>query len=94
MDNAPAVALLKATHDFPCPYVFKIIARSEAGFVPAVVAVVQDELACESIVPCSWRESSGGRHISVTVQPRMENAEQVLAIYGRLLRLPGVLFLF
>jgi putative lipoic acid-binding regulatory protein len=94
MDELPAIELLESTHTFPGPYMFKVIGRSERGFVARTVAAVREELAEEVDPPFSVRETTSGRHIAVTVQPTVESAEQVLAVYRRLRRLVGLIFLF
>jgi putative lipoic acid-binding regulatory protein len=39
VDNLPSAELLENTHEFPGPYMFKVIGRSDDGFVALVVAV-------------------------------------------------------
>jgi putative lipoic acid-binding regulatory protein len=41
----------------------------------------------------SLREARGGRHIAITIEPLLERAEQVLAIYDRLKVLEGIVML-
>ena len=94
MDNLPSVELLSDTHEFPCPYMFKVIGRSGDGFVALVVAAIREELEGEVDPPYRVRETSGGRHIAVTVEPQVQNAWEVLAVYQRLGQLPGIEYLF
>ncbi len=94
MDNLPSAELLADTHEFPCPYVFKVIGRSRDGFVALVVAAIREELEEEVDPPYRVRETAAGRHIAVTVEPQVQNAWEVLAVYQRLGQLPGIEYLF
>lgn len=91
--NVPPLDLLKQTHNFPGPYVFKAIGSVEAGFAARVVAGVREELSQETDPPHRMRQSSSGRHVSVTLEPTVENAEQILAIYERIASMPGLIVL-
>ncbi len=84
MDNLPAIALLEANHTFPGPYIFKAIGLVENGFVARVVAAVRDEMGAAVDPPFRVRETAGGRHVSVTLEPIVETAQQVLMIYRRI----------
>jgi hypothetical protein len=92
--SLPTIELLEKTHAFPCPYMFKIIGKAEEGFLARVVAVVREELLLEFDPPYSVREAVGGRHLSVTLEPLVQSAQQVLAIYRRLGVLDGVVMMF
>lgn len=94
MRTLPTFELLEKTHAFPCPYLFKIIGKAEQGFAARVVAAVREELLIETDPPFHLREAVGGRHISVTVEPTVQSAHQVLAIYRRLGALDGLVMLF
>lgn len=93
MGQLPSVELLEAYHQFPCPYMFKAIGRVENGFIARVVAAVRDELAFTADPPYHVRQSVGGRHVSVTMEPRLENPHQVLAVYQRLKGIAGLVML-
>jgi putative lipoic acid-binding regulatory protein len=94
MADVPPIELLESTHQFPGPYMFKAIGKVDNGFVARVVAAVRDELKVEIDPPFSVRQSVGGRHISVTLEPKVESAEQVLAVYRRLSNTEGMVLLF
>lgn len=94
MNHLPSVELLENTHQFPGPYTFKVIGRVEAGFVARTVAAVRDQLDGEVDPPYRTRETSGGRHIAVTLEPQVQNAWEVIAIYQRLSLLAGLEYLF
>jgi hypothetical protein len=76
--------LLESSHTFPGPYTFKVIGKAEGGFMARAVAAVREELALDADPPFSTRESVGGRHIAVTLEPHIQSAGQVLAVYRRL----------
>jgi len=89
VDNLPSAELIENTHEFPGPYMFKVIGRSGDGFVALVVAAVR-----EVDPPYRVRETAAGRHIAVTVEPQVQNAWEVLAVYQRLGQLPGLEYVF
>lgn len=84
MSNMPKIELLEKTHVFPGPYMFKVIGRAKNGFLARVVAAVRSELDDDLDPPYRTRETSGGQYMSITLQPTVQNAEQVLSIYRRL----------
>jgi putative lipoic acid-binding regulatory protein len=92
--SMPNFDLLEKTHEFPCPYVFKIIGKGEEGFPARVVAIVREELRSETDPPYTVREAVGGRHLAITLEPVVQSAQQIVAIYGRLSVLDGVVMLF
>jgi putative lipoic acid-binding regulatory protein len=92
--SLPTLDLLEQTHAFPCPYLFKIIGKPDRGFLARVVAVVREELTEEADPPFRVREAIGGRHLSVTIEPFVQSADQVLAIYRRLGGLEGLVMMF
>jgi putative lipoic acid-binding regulatory protein len=94
MEHLPAIELLESTHQFPGPYMFKVIGRVDNGFVARVVAAVREELAEEQDPPFSVRQAVGGRHVAVTLQPRLQSAHQVLAVYRRVRSLAGLVVLW
>jgi putative lipoic acid-binding regulatory protein len=87
------IELLERTHTFPGPYMFKVIGRNEDEFVARVLAAAQAELVAGTQVPYSVRETAGGRHISVTLEPTVQTVHEVLAIYRRLRVLVGLVML-
>jgi putative lipoic acid-binding regulatory protein len=94
MDSPGAIELLQANHSFPGPYLFKVIGRQERGFVARVVAAVREEMAEPVDPPYKVRETAGGRHVSVTLEPVMQTAEQVLAVYRRIRSVAGIVVLW
>jgi putative lipoic acid-binding regulatory protein len=73
---------------------FKVIGRVDNGFVARVVAAVREELAENIDPPFTVRQATGGRHVAVTLQPELQSAEQVLAVYRRVQSLAGLVFLW
>jgi uncharacterized protein len=94
MDDLPAIELLEANHHFPGPYLFKVIGKVENGFVARVVAAVRDELGDAVDPPFRVRETPGGRHVSVTLEPIVQTAQQVLMVYKRIRRMAGLVILW
>ena len=93
-NSLPNLDLLEKTHTFPGPYLFKIIGKADQGFLARVIAVVREELVIEADPPYRLREAVGGRHLSITLEPPVQSAQQVVAIYRRLGALDGVVMLF
>ncbi len=93
MTHRLSIDLLEKTHRFPGTYTFKVIGKVENGFAARVVAAVRDELDHEADPPFRLREAVGGRHVSVTVEPRVQTAQQVLDIYRRIQRMAGLVML-
>lgn len=94
MGELPSIALLESTHTFPGPYIFKVIGRTDVGFVARTVAAVRDALGDAEDPPYRTREAVGGRHIAITLEPRVQTAQQVLAVYRRLRPLAGLVMLW
>lgn len=93
MGELPAIELLEATHQFPGKFMFKAIGRSENGFAARVVAAVRDELANDADPPFRLRHTANGRHVAVTVEPTVQRVEQVLAVFRRIKRIPGLVMM-
>lgn len=93
MGDMPSIELLEKTHQFPGPFMFKAIGRVENGFVARVVAAVRDALEFEVDPPYRCREAAGGRHVSVTLEPTVQTAAQVLAVYRRIRTIGGLVIL-
>lgn len=94
MGEARTLALLESTHTFPGPYTFKVIGRTDLGFVARTVAAVRDALNEPEDPPYRVRESVGGRHTAVTLEPIVQTAQQVLAVYRRLSSTAGLVMLW
>jgi putative lipoic acid-binding regulatory protein len=93
VEQRASIELLEKTHRFPGPYMFKAIGRVENGFMARVVAAVRDELADPVDPPYKFREAAGGRHVSVTLEPTVQTADQVLAVYRRIRTVRGLVML-
>jgi putative lipoic acid-binding regulatory protein len=94
MDRLASIELLERTHTFPGPYMFKAIGKIERGFVARVVAGVRDALDAGTDPPFRVRETANGKHVSVTVEPVVQSAEQVLAVYRRIQTTAGLIMLW
>jgi putative lipoic acid-binding regulatory protein len=94
MYDQSSIELLEATHDFPGPYMFKMVGRVDNGFVARVVAAVREELHAGNDPPYHSRHTASGSHVSVTVEPKVETADQVLSIYRRVREINGLIMLW
>ena len=91
--RAESLNLLNETHDFPAYIMFKVIGKNVDGFSGRVVASIRDTLQMEVDPHFRSRTTAGERHISVTVEPEVQSAEQVLAVYEKLRHIEGVVML-
>ncbi len=93
MNQLPSIELLEFTHEFPCQYIFKVIGKAEDGFVSRVVAAVREQLNRDADPVYRFRETSGGRHVSITLEPFFQSAEEVMSVYGCLQGITGLVML-
>ncbi len=94
MNEFPSVELLEDTHQFPGHYMFKVIGKADNGFIARAVAAVREELFLDEDPPYYVREPRSGRHVAVTLEPLVRDAEQVLSVYRALIQLDGLLLLW
>jgi putative lipoic acid-binding regulatory protein len=87
------IDLLNQTHCFPTRFTFKVIGLNRETLLSEVVTCVRSEMSYEDPPEYSVREARGGRHIAITIEPLLDQAEQVLAIYDRLMKLEGIVML-
>ena len=85
-----SIDLLNGTHTFPCPVMVKVIGRNDDAFINSVVSAIREQLELSFDPPIQKREAKGGRHVSVTIEPTFENAEEVLQAYERIRHIDGV----
>jgi len=93
-DNRPSVELLESTHPFPGSYTIKAIGLAGDDFEQRVVAAVSEHLAAASDLDYSIRATRGGRHIALTLDINVQNAEQVRSIYAEIRDVRGLSLLF
>lgn len=93
MDNVPSTDLLESSHSFPGVYQIKAIGRDSEGFEAKVVEAVVAELTSTAELDYSVRGTPGGRHIAVTLDIKVQTAEQVRLIYTRIQAIDGLLLL-
>lgn len=84
---------LNAVHNFPEDYEFKVIGPNDVAFVARVTQTVVNVMGKDTDISLRTRESSSKNHLSVTVECKIEKAEQVIEIYSVLKQLEGVKFM-
>jgi len=94
MDHCPSLELLESTHFFPGVYQIKAIGTTDDAFAERLVGSVVSELATPSELDYSVRTTPGGRHVAVTLDITVQNAEQVRRIYATIRELKGLTLLF
>ncbi len=89
-DREAALALLRSQHQFPGPYIFRVVVRPEAstGVVSGVGAAVGER---GRIARVEERQSRGGKYISLHLHAELASAEVVLDVYEVIAGLDGVL---
>ncbi len=93
-DREQTLEKLRSVHDFPGPYLFKVIGPNASEFVASVVQSIVNVVGADVTPSVDTRESSAGNHLSVSVTIEVQNAEQVLDIYDILSSLEGAKFVF
>lgn len=91
--NDTFIERLEEAHEFPGPYTFKVIGGQTDGFVELVLATVQGELKLVESPQHSLKRTPNGRHVSITIDLRVESASQVATLYDRLQSMDEVRFL-
>lgn len=94
MYKIPFIDLLESNHTFPGPYMFKVIGLAERGFAARVVAMVREELALDVDPPFFIRQKGEGKHVAVTLEPSVRDAQQVIDIYKKLSTMEGLVMLW
>lgn len=78
--------LLDEQHEWPCRYTFKFIVPKEKIEDLKILFVGED-------INFSFKDSSGGKYISLTVEIRLHNSDAVLAIYQKASAIDGIISL-
>ena len=93
MDPRPSLELLDSAHVFPGVYKFKAIGDGANHFEERVISAVRSEVGDQAAIAHTVRSTKGGRHVSLTLDVDVQNAEQVHLIYAKIRDLDGLLLL-
>lgn len=93
MNHLPPQELLDATHTFPGRFSFKAIGRANDDFALRVVAAVRATLEQDFDAPYALRETAGGRHVAVTIEPWVESSRQVIDVFAAIRGVEGIVML-
>lgn len=93
-DHRPSVERLEAAHGFPGMYQIKAIGEAGENFAARVIEAVVQELDSPDDLTHSLRTTQGGNHVALTLDLRVQTAEQVRTIYARIHELKGLVLLF
>jgi putative lipoic acid-binding regulatory protein len=93
VDHRPSVERLESAHQFPGTYQIKAIGDAGEDFTSRVISAVLEELAAPEDLTHSVRTTQGGHHVAVTLDLRVQSAEQVRTIYNRIHELKGLILL-
>ncbi len=94
MPDLPSVELLEQTHAFPGVYMFKAIGVDDHTFSGRVVATVREELNDDHEPSIRINKTASGRHVCVTIEPHVVDAQHVLAIYEKIYALDGLVMVW
>lgn len=87
----PPIELLKAHHQFPGPFVFKVVGQTGVLKEAELTTLVQAHAIHSRVL--SSRESSGGKHIAITIEALVKTPEDVHEIYRNLHKAEGLIML-
>ncbi len=73
--HLPPLELLTDTHSFPGPYTFKVVGTTGVLQEAAILTALEPHSKGARVM--SVRQSSGGKHVSITVEARVVNAQAV-----------------
>lgn len=91
MDSWEARELIESTHSFPCNYIFKVVGYHRNQFTDRVLDATREVVGGAMTIKHSTRETRSGKHISVTIEPYLDESDQVLAIYEKIRELDDVI---
>ncbi|GAB7022778.1 DUF493 family protein [Salidesulfovibrio brasiliensis] len=83
-DRDKFMETLDEHHEWPCPFIFKFIMPTES--LP-----VFEERFPET--EYSLKESKSGKYTSVTMEPHVCSAEEVVKVYEKAADIPGIMSL-
>lgn len=84
MSHGNLLHLLESTHSFPGTYMFKVVGYQRNDFVERVLDAAREVIGGAIPVEYRTRATDSGRHISVTLEPFVDDSDQVLEIYEQL----------
>lgn len=84
-----SIELLESTHEFPGPYTIKVFGPHSQDFLDRVRDTTRAVLMGGEF-DLSFRSSSKGTHGCATVDAQVEDAQQVILLYGELANIDGV----
>jgi putative lipoic acid-binding regulatory protein len=93
MSNLPPKDLLQEMHSFPGRFTFKAIGLSDDDFALRVIAIVRSTLRQDFDAPYELRETTGRRHVAVTVEPWVDSPEQVIDVFAAIRTVEGLVML-
>ncbi len=84
---------LNDVHSFPGEYMFKIIGTNSSEFVTQIIQACINAVGPGSSPKVTTRESSGGKHVSITLTVAVDDAESVLRVYDMMAGIEGIKFI-
>ena len=91
MSKMPSIEVLEAHHDFPCEYTIKAIGSADDDFIGRVVVAVQTGIDSDTPPDYTLKETSGGKHVSLTFEWCAASAEQVIEVYKEINVVDGLI---
>ena len=82
--------LLDMVHSFPCEFLIKVIGAAENDFINRVITAIISAEVAETDINYTSRETSGGRHASVSITIIAQSSDHVMSIYAAIRTVEGV----
>ena len=92
-NSLPPQDLLDKMHQFPGPFVFKAIGRPDGEFAARIVSIVRLTLEQDFDAPFQVRETTSGRHISVTIEPYVQSSQEVINVFNAIREIDGLVMM-
>lgn len=93
MDQNLPPDLLDASHAFPGVFRIKAIGSVDNDFEGRILGAVKAALDSPEALEFSVRKTADGRHVALTLDVTVQDAEHVRTIYARIREQEGILFL-
>lgn len=81
MEYWKARDLIDSVHQFPGTYMFKVVGWQRNDFVERVLSAAREVVGGALPLNYRTRQTASGRHIAVTLEPFIDDSDQVLEIY-------------
>lgn len=82
--------LIEEMHEFPGPYMLKVIGKTGGSFEADVIATTREVLQLDADPEHSKKSTPNGKHISLTLDFIVESVEQLEKLFDRIKQIDDV----